>query len=350
MSNNRLLELFSRKLSGEATAEELQEIEKTLSIDTDAAARCKLLEQYSDQHDNVNQSFVEEAFHKILNRLDLPVDTRVVEMHRSRKRSNKNVFHRIAAAAVIIFIAGSILFIKEGGKKNRLIEQKTSLIEKRNSNGVKSTIALTDGSKIWLNADSRIQYPKVFTGNTREVYLNGEAFFEVAKIPSRPFVIHLANGTVRVLGTSFNIRAYDNEKIIETSVATGKVAFIPKYRKSGKKQDTVFLTPNNKVRYLFTKEEVIVEPTISLADKAWIGGKLIFKAMSFEEIGVQLERNFGKKVVFLSNATRQFRLTGSFQNNSLEEILFYLSKSKEFNYKITNTEVLISDVATELPD
>ena len=67
--------------------------------------------------------------------------------------------------------------------------------------------------------------------------------------------------------------------------------------------------------------------------------------MTFEEIGVQLERNFGKKIVFLSDNAPMFRLTGSFQNNSLEEILFYLSKSKEFHYKITDVEVLISDEA-----
>jgi ferric-dicitrate binding protein FerR (iron transport regulator) len=349
MSNDRLLELISRKLSGEATVEELQEIEKILSVDTDASASIKLLQQYWDQHDNANQFFVEEAFGKILNRLDLPVAAPVVEMHGSGKRSNKNRLQRIAVGAAIIFIAGSILIFKTGGKKDRLTKQQTALIEKKNSKGIKSTIELTDGSKVWLNADSKIQFPKVFTGNTREVYLSGEAFFEVAKNASRPFIIHLANGTVKVLGTSFNIRAYDNEKIIEASVATGKVAFIP-YRKSGKKQDTVFLTSDNKVRYLFTKEETIVEPTVSKEDRAWITGKLIFKAMTFEEIGMQLERNFGKKIVFLSDTARMFRLTGSFQNNSLEEILFYLSKSKEFNYKITDVEVLISDESTELPD
>ena len=201
-----------------------------------------------------------------------------------------------------------------------------------------------------MNADSKIQYPRKFTGSTREVYLSGEAFFEVVKNPHKPFIIHLSNGTVRVLGTSFNIRAYDNEKIIETSVATGKVAFIPKYGQKGKRQDTVFLTADKKVRYLFTKEVAIVEPTVSKEDRAWIGGRLIFKGMSFEDIGVELERSFGKKVIFLSDSVRDFRMTGSFQNNSLEEIFFYLSRSTEFNYKITNDEVLISDGGTAIPD
>ena len=349
MNNDRLIELISRKLSGEATEEELQEIEKILSTDPDAAASSELLQQYWNQHVNANQFSVEEAFDKILNRLDSPAVAPVVEMHESGKRSDKTRLRRFAAVAAIIVIAGSILILKAGGKKDKATGQQTALIEKQNSKGIKSTIELSDGSKIWLNVDSKIQFPKVFTGNTREVHLNGEAFFEVAKIPSRPFIIHLANGTVKVLGTSFNIRAYDNEKVIEASVATGKVVFIPKYWKSNKKQDSLFLTPENKVRYLFTNEEAIVEPTTSNDDRAWITGKLIFKAMTFEEIGMQLERNFGKKIVFLSDAARMFRLTGSFQNNSLDEILFYLNKSKEFNYKITNDEVLISYEGTQLP-
>src|SRR5215211_995198 len=90
MSNDRLLELISRKLSGEATADELLEIEEILSVDPDALASSKLLQQYWDQHDNANQFFVEEAFHKILNRLDLPVAAPVVEMYGSEKRLNKN--------------------------------------------------------------------------------------------------------------------------------------------------------------------------------------------------------------------------------------------------------------------
>jgi transmembrane sensor len=348
MSNSRLIELITRKMSGEASAEELQEMEAILSANPDAYDRYKVLSQFWEQHDNTNQPVVEEALGKVLQELELPAATPVVEMDTVKPRSYSHTsWRRISIAATIILVAGIVLFnrmIRTGDRSDSL------LVEKQNSKGVKSTIELTDGSKIWLNADSKVQYPKVFTGNTREIYLNGEAFFEVAKDASKPFIIHLSNGTVRVLGTSFNIRAYDNEKIVETSVSTGRVAFIPKYRQGDKKQDTVFLTPDNKARYLFTREELVTEPTISKEDKAWTEGKLIFKAMTLEDIAVQLERNFGTKVVFVSDAPRQYTLTGSFQNNSLEEIMYYLKKSKEFNYKITNTELLIGLNTDTLPD
>ncbi|RYF98834.1 MAG: FecR family protein, partial [Chitinophagaceae bacterium] len=186
-----------------------------------------------------------------------------------------------------------------------------------------------------------VQYPASFSGNTREVYLNGEAFFDIAKNPSKPFIIHLSNGTVRVLGTSFNIKAYDNEPVVETSVATGKVAFIPKL-KNRQRPDTVFLTPNNKVVYRINEEKITTQTTISAEDKGWTEGKMVFRSTLFRDIAKELERNFGKRVVFRDAEVGNFRLTGSFQNDPLADILFYLSKSKSFTYTITDEEIAIS--------
>jgi ferric-dicitrate binding protein FerR (iron transport regulator) len=174
------------------------------------------------------------------------------------------------------------------------------------------------------------------------VYLNGEAFFSIAKNPERPFIIHLHKGTIKVLGTSFNVRAYDNEKIVETSVSSGRVAFIPNYENPGKKNDTVLLLPDKKLRYFLNREELTVAATSSRDDKAWTEGKLVFKSRSLEDISIELERNFGKKIVFLDDEPKNYVLTGSFQNNSLDEIMFYLSKTKSFSYKITNSELVIA--------
>jgi len=303
------------------------------------------LQQFWNQHDAVSQPAVEEALHNMLGQLNLTPIAMIG--HPSAKVVRlKRVWRSIAAAVVLITLGGlAVWYWNSPAKTGDAI---ASLVEKHNARGTKSTIELTDGSKIWLNADSKIQYPEVFTGNTREVYLNGEAFFEVAKNPARPFIIHLANGTVRVLGTSFNIRAYDNEKVVETSVATGKVAFIPKKQKRTQTLDTFFITPNNKVRYTLEEELVDVMPTAAAEDKAWTEGRLIFKAMTLEEIAIELERNFGKKVTFMDDVPKNYRLTGSFQNNSLDEIMYFLSQTKDFYYKITNSELLIASEAINL--
>lgn len=347
MSNDRLLELIGRKLSGEATEAELNELDRLLAADEEARARYKLMQQFWEQHDDINQAAIEESLKKTLAQLELSPSTQLMQLPYKNKKFNYKTLFKIAAAVIIVAGVADWLMLNTTSKSSSA-ENKT-LVEKQNTKGVKSTIELADGSKIWLNADSKIQYPKVFAANTREVYLNGEAFFEVAKNPAKPFIIHLANGTIRVLGTSFNVRAYDNEKVVETSVSTGKVAFIPKYKTSEKQQDTVFLTHDKKVRYLFVAEKVLTESTLAEEDKAWTEGKLIFKAMTFEEIAVVLERSFGKKIVFMAGNMKGVRLTGSFENNSLEEIMYYLSRTKEFHYKITGTEVLIAENISDLP-
>ena len=347
MDNDDFLLLVCKKVSGEATDAELKELEVFLGNHPELAEQYKLLHQYWEQHDNSNQVLVEDGLSKVLQRLDLPLDNHTVEP--VLKRRTISLWHIAAAASVIIIIAATVFFTQRSKPGNSSV-QLASLEKKQNSKGIKSTIQLADGSKVWLNADSKIQYPPLFEGNTREVYLDGEAFFEVAKNPQKPFIIHLANGTIRVLGTSFNVRAYDNEKVVETSVATGKVAFIPKYKNSRRQQDTVFVTPNNKVRYLFNAEKIAVLPTLATEDKAWTEGRMIFKAMRLQDIATELERNFGKKVIFRDDDAKNYILTGSFQNNTLEEVMYYfsLSKSKKIYYKITNNELLIAAKENEL--
>jgi ferric-dicitrate binding protein FerR (iron transport regulator) len=344
MTNDSILELMSRVLSGEATPGERTALEKALAGDPDLLGRYQLMQQFWNEHETVSPEAVESALQQALERLQL-VATPVATP--AKNGLIRRLWKRSLAAAAVLMMLGSIGYWYFTGKNAN--NEQASLLEKHNARGTKSTIVLPDGSTIWLNADSKIKYPAAFAGPLREVYLSGEAFFDVAKDPQKPFVIHLSKGTVKVLGTSFNIRAYENEKLIETSVATGRVAFIPARSTTLQQPDTIYITPNNKVRYSLNDDQVNLEPTAAAEDKAWTEGKLIFKALTLEEIATALERNFGKKAVFVDEAPKHYRLTGAFENNSLEDILFYLSKTKSFNYTITNTELLIATKSTKLP-
>lgn len=346
MSNEQFLILMTKKAVGEATEAELRELQVMLQADETLREQYITLSKYLSEPSYNISANKEAALQKMLIRInestieerDLLIVSPVITAYASKPRSMFAWKFAVAAAAVLVIAVSIFVFIKNDVPKVTV----GRLVEKENAKGIKSTIVLTDGSKIWLNADSRISYPEVFTGNTREVSLDGEAFFDIAKNPARPFIIHLANGTVKVVGTSFNIRAYASEKIIETSVATGKVAFIPKYEGDDKKQDTIYLTPENKVRFSFEKHEIITQPTVSADDKAWTEGKLIFRSMLFKDIAAELERNFGKQFVFKDEELKNYRLTGSFQNNTLDEILYYLSKTKTFSYIILDEQIIIS--------
>ena len=363
MTENRFTILTGRYFADEVTPEEEKELELLLKAEPVMAAQFRVMQQFWQQEQEGTSLSVEEGLQKLMDKLALDKEAKncsadvfvrssdfedinsVIPQNISKSKTIViRKWIKITAAAILI--SGFFLAVQYLQRPSQIKEN--GLMEKQNAKGIKSTIELADGSKIWLNADSKINYPEIFTGNTREVYLNGEAFFSIAKNPEKPFIIHLSRGTIKVLGTSFNVRAYENEKIVETSVSTGRVAFIPNYEQNGKKKDTVFLLPDNKVRYFLNRDEVITTPTSAREDKAWTEGKLVFKSRRMEDISIELERNFGKKVVFLNEEPKDFILTGSFQNNSLDEIMFYLSETKSFSYKITNTELIIASTAEGL--
>ncbi|WP_315815678.1 DUF4974 domain-containing protein [Paraflavitalea speifideaquila] len=151
-------------------------------------------------------------------------------------------------------------------------------------------------------------------------------------------MVQLGAGAVRVLGTSFDIKAYKVQQEIITSVATGRVAFIPAAYQG---KDSVFLTPNKKSVYNTRSGQLTVKETDALADKAWIDGTLLFDGLTLEEIGLALERYYGKTVLFKDRQVKGYRYTGKFANNSPAEILGYFSKTKAFTYTVSDSLIVI---------
>jgi ferric-dicitrate binding protein FerR (iron transport regulator) len=329
--------LSARKLSGEATAAEQQELEAMLQQDPILRERYAILQQYFTETSYHASSDTEQALKRTMARIRL--SDNVIPVKRTRFAP---VWRWVSAAAVVLLIAGfAFTYHFTVAVKQLAVVDTAQWFHRQNGKATKATIELADGSKIWLNAESKLTYPEVFSKGIREVYLEGEAFFDVASNPDKPFIVHLVKGDVQVLGTSFNIRAYENEPV-QTSVKTGKVAFIPAYAGAGKKTDTIYITPDEKVTYEQTANSIKKEVTSAEDDKAWTEGRLVFRDMTLEDISYELERTFGKKVSFTEDAPRHFRLTGNFQNNNLQDIMYYLARSKTFHYDITDSTLVIS--------
>ncbi|MGN7723039.1 FecR family protein [Chitinophaga sp. 22620] len=367
INEEQFIELLARKLAGQATAAELTELEGLLQQD-DLKERYHLLQQYFSAHEGLSSAETEQALERTLSRIrngkegmaaaSFPDrDEAAAQMNGFRQeetmfaeeltaRRRRWPLYTAAAAAVALLIAVFLYTRQELPDASipvaRAMQDTAQWLNRQNGKATRAVIELADGSKIWLNAESRLSYPEVFSRTSREVYLSGEAFFDVTKDQERPFIVHLAKGTVKVLGTSFNVRAYDNEPV-QTSVTTGKVAFIPKYGKGNLPPDTFYITPDEKVTYRQTSEDIVKEATSGADEKAWTEGRLIFRDASLEEIGHELERSFGKKVIFISEAPRHYRMTGSFQNNNLQDILYYLARSRTFKYSVTDSTLLISE-------
>jgi ferric-dicitrate binding protein FerR (iron transport regulator) len=332
MDNERYLWLVTREITGEITSEEKTELESLLVASPLDQEKFKLTEKFWRQEGYADQSSdSDEALKKILARINenqKEVKSRTVFLP---------LFRKLAVAAMAIFMVGVGFYSYQEYQDPEAV----ALIERHNGTGMRSMITLSDGTRIWLNADSKVSYPEMFVGDTREVHLTGEAFFSVAHNTQKPFYIQLNKASIRVVGTSFNVKAYSNEENIQTSVLTGKVAFISRTEKSQSLNDTVYLVKNNKVTYSLSTGKMETGITNAQDDREWINGKLICKSETLESIARQLERNFGKQVVIKDPKVGQYRFTGTFEESSLEEILQYLAMTRSFKYSITEKALVI---------
>lgn len=329
--------LVTRKLAGAATPAELAELDALLEQYPVLKEKYHHLHHYFEDPLHLSAENTEQALQRTLSKIKQQQTTNIHPMGPKRSGRWKWV---AAVAAAILLPVGALWFFN--ATRQTPDAGREQWVKRSNGKATRSFIELADGSKIWLNAESMITYPEKFRGDSREIFLEGEAFFDVATNAKRPFIIHLKKGTIKVLGTSFNIRAYENEPV-QTAVVTGKVAFIPRYEGTKKISDTILVTPDVKVTYTASSGTLIKGNTIGSEDKAWTEGRLIFRNATLEEIGASLQRNFNKRVEFEANAPKQYRLTGAFHNNSLEDIMYYLSKSKAFHYRITDSTLVIGE-------
>lgn len=198
------------------------------------------------------------------------------------------------------------------------------------SPGTITRYELPDKTVVWLNSDSKLRYPSRFDSAEREVYLEGEAYFEVHADKKHPFYVNMNNGMrVYAYGTKFNVNTYDEENYIETVLEEGKLNVI-----APDNETTVVLSPNERLLYNkdtrnMTKEEVYVYEKI-----AWKDGKLIFRNTTLEDILDRLEKAYNVEITLDNKSNKEYRYRATFTNESITQIFDYLSKSIRMKWEI----------------
>ena len=204
--------------------------------------------------------------------------------------------------------------------------------------GMNNQITLTDGTRIWLNAESQLEYPENFKGQEKRVVrLKGEAYFEVTPDKDRPFIVETDELAVRALGTSFNVKSYEEEKDVSTVLMTGKVEVTSDY-------DRLVLNPNERI--VFNKqtghmEKSTVENTGDYIN--WKYNALTFNGETFENIVHTLERYYNTRIVFESETLKKYRFTGTPGNTSLESILQILSLTSPLSYEVRDSMIILRE-------
>lgn len=249
-------------------------------------------------------------------------------------RKFKLAFNMAVRAAAVLFIplmvATGILLYKKINFKN---EQQYAIQEITTPLGVRSHIILPDGSAVSLNAESTIKFKVPFDQTIREVTLTGEAFFDVQKNPKVPFIVKSGNINVKVLGTRFNYKAYENENNVSVVLVEGKVSLNTTGRQT---DEVVILKPGDRAIYdKISNQTVLTNGKIDQYVE-WHNGRLVFDETPLPEVAVQLSRWFGVEITVDDPQIKNYRLTTTFENESLHEILELIRLSSPIDIKYVN--------------
>ena len=286
-----------------------------------------ILEQVSDAVKavaEIDQVDSQQAYLNIQNRLQ-------------NNRQQKVLFNFLLRSAAVLFIplliASGFLFFRQS---NLPQEQQFAMQEITTPMGVRSHVILPDGSDVTLNAESTIKFKIPFDHKTREVSLKGEAFFDVQKNPKIPFVVKSGDVNVTVLGTRFNCKAYEDESNISVVLAEGKVSL---NTNGGQTGEVLILKPGD--RAVFDKTTRLTVLTNGIIDKfiGWHDGKLVFDETPMPEVAIQLGRWFGVEIEVDDPQIKNYKLTTTFENESLQEILELIKLSSPIKIKYVSATI-----------
>ncbi|UZR96592.1 FecR family protein [Chondrinema litorale] len=252
------------------------------------------------------------------------------------EQKTKYSFYKYAAAIAFILLVGGIWIVNYSNSiEAKEVVASLEFIKKEVPIGKKLSLKMPDGTSIKLNSQSTITYTNQYNQQKREVFLEGEAFFDVTPNPEKPFIIHTGTVTTTVLGTSFNINAYPDKQLIKVAVAEGKVSVENKQSETGTDLYTEnVLYPNEMAIYDLGKQKVVKEKVNIEDEISWKDEIIIFRNAKFDAIVDKLEKWYDVKFEIQEGLEIKGEFSGRFDRSSLETVLEGLSFSSNICYKI----------------
>lgn len=367
---NRIAVLMARFLSSEALPEEEEELKSFFQQHPPIQQHFETLKKLWDKKESrqqatpslqyIDKQRIERILSKAAAAENMPLEERLIAVHFKRPVFVR--YLKYAAAIIVLLVTGSIFFItshkpaSHKSSRNRSVNGEHIITAQ---SGSRTRTILPDGTTVWLNSGSQIRYKGNLNNAVKEVQLNGEAFFDVVRQSGRPFIVHAGGINIKVLGTAFNVKFYESDKTIETTLLRGSVEVTLQQDKSSH----ILLKPNEKLviakevleesgwskeRLLTNGQEPIKVVQFNtpmgedkLLETAWVYNRLEFRGDSFKELAAKLERWYNVHIEFEDEAVQQLRFNGSFEKESVEEALAALQKVAPFTFKINANEISI---------
>ena len=325
LDNNRIEELLPRYCEGRLSEEERLEVEAWIDE--------------SEENKRVaTQTF---ALYLAVDTVQVmkKVDTEKALLKVKGKMSDREVRRTVwwewtQRAAAILFIPLLTLFIWQNWKGDT--GEVAEMMEVKTSPGMTTSLTLPDGTIVYLNSESFLSYPSRFNGDFRKVTLSGEAYFEVAKDPEKKFILSTTHQSqIEVLGTCFNVEAYEQNTEVITTLIEGKVDFMFE-KDAGVKH--VFLSPREKLVYDSETDKVRLYKTSGKSELAWKDGEVVLDNTPLEEALWMLEKRYSVKFVIKNEKLKNSSFTGTFTNQRLEKILEYFKVSSKIRWQHINDD------------
>jgi len=268
----------------------------------------------------------------------IPIHSESVLQRYEESHSSTQSYWWLKIAAIVVFTLGGVLLLDLNNSTQTDQAQPIVMTKKSTEWGVKSHITLKDGTHVVLNAGSTLSYPEDF--KERKVYLQGEAYFEVVKDPSRPFTVHSGNTLTTVLGTTFNISAYPEHAEINIALLEGKVKVEKENKNDGEAESGLFLQAGEMATYQSQQAQFNKSTFNTKAMTAWTQGILYFQQASEREVFSRLEKWYGVEIE-ADSSPKPWSYSAEFEKESLENVLFAMSYSMNFTYRIQDAKVKI---------
>jgi len=260
---------------------------------------------------------------KLADGKEIPISPRNMEIIRSTRKVD-----------IQLADSGRLEYVAKSDSIAGQVEYNTLVVPR----GCEFNLVLADGSRVWLNAGSSLKYPETFSGGERKVYLNGEAYFEVEHDARAPFIVNTESMDLQVLGTSFNIKAYDDESMVITTLVTGKIR--QEFPEVGK---NITLTPSRQSIFDRVSGELETKQADVRETLAWREGKIVANDERLEDIFRQLSRWYDFKVVYTQPSLKDVRFyLHSNRYAEVKTILEYLQTTKGIRFTYADKTIYVS--------
>ncbi len=325
----KIWEAISSMMDGKPSLEEQGLINSWIKEDERNQDFLKIIRKRTDEGIYFSDEVKEKIYSKI--------ESNVIPLENNR-RNNYRIFSIAASIAVLFaFILLSLIFKTQSQGEIAYLEATTPF-------GAKTKFVLPDSTVVNLNSGSSLKYPAKFVGEKREVYLSGEAYFEVKKDPKHPFIVNTSNIDVKVLGTHFNMKSFPEEDVFETTVLEGSVAL---HSHSHQQSELVRLKPDQKAVYTSKNDEVKIQKINALLEASWKENKFYFDNETLTSIVNELERNYNVPIKICSKELNNETFSGFFdKNRTLYQVLDIMKFNRDFFYetKLDTIRIYLKDI------